>query len=895
MPTSEESNLYGSSILHETGKDNLRPIFGQSSSTATPLGHNPGDTSTGIAFDFGPGGDPGHLITVGTTRSGKLVSVIAPALLTLQNSMVVLDPKLETAWLTADYRRRIGQRAVILDPWNQINELYGSQVGVTETVTSFNPLSALDPDDPDFNDDVTAIALSLTLLGPNPDHWTKSGKICIAGLVAAAVELHPGTASLRYVIDTLTADDETLMDEIEKVIAKRPNGVAARKLRRFKPRVTKDGDLVIPKEIQSIRSTAETQLELLHSETLLRSMESDNPPFNLDELATGKVTLYIGLPVNRLESHGRWLRMILTLVIRAISSAKRKPALPVVMILDELGTISPGSGLAMIEQSVGLMAGMGIRIWAILQDLPQLKRDYPESWETFISNASMIQVLNCADQTTSEYISSYLGTKTVNSKTGTWTYRQSRWENFGKEYIEERDRIANRLAKQGGPVLTTTPGNEVQTRIDAARREEWKTNPAALRFACQVAAAEEMKQYGKALDYNTKWVPDEQLAERAVLLPSEVRESPEDSTIIIMPRRGKNYRLRRFKYYSDPVLSKRVRHDPNQPGAGNKPSGSSTSPRPAPGPVPAPSLPVVPSLPSLDAKTTDPAPSIPPPSNAATKPLPELSPERQAVLARYAESRPDLADMLLWKPTAASPSIPEPSIQQEAPPAIQPENAPERPSRHQANQEHLATLGEGHIVIEDGISFFIPEWYSRQESDLVTIPLNWRSHRDCMSVIHAETFAPSESADIRARLVPAAEKVFGVSVAVAKEAWAKDQAATAGNESYLEGREPPPDTVGMRPWPRVSYETQPATSDAPAIAVPPPAVVVSRSGLDFHTLPLSPTAYAAAVELSETSRSWFNRENKVSILERKHGVTLAQAQDALTRHYVYKRENPSIF
>lgn len=186
-------------------------------------------------------------------------------------------------------------------------------------------------------------------------------------------------------------------------------------------------------EIGSIRSTAETQTAVLDSEALLDAMETDAPPFDLSELVNGTVSLFLVLPVDKLETHGRWLRSILTQTIRTLSRQRKPPKFPVLFILDEMGTIG---NLRMVEQSFGLMAGLGIRIWGFLQDLSQLKRDYPRSWETFWSNSSVIQVLNCADETTSEHISRYLGTTTVNAATGGYSYKMKPWP-AGYTYLDQ--------------------------------------------------------------------------------------------------------------------------------------------------------------------------------------------------------------------------------------------------------------------------------------------------------------------------------------------------------------------------------------------------------------------------------------------------------------------------
>ena len=251
---------------------------------------------------------------------------------------------------------------MILDPWGEVNRRYGSKVSppVVEQTTRFNPLSFINPASEDFADDVGAIADALVIPGGgNDSHWTDSARELIAGLVAAQVQLHPGTATLGSVRQAITASDEALSVLVAQIVSQDPESLAARKLRRFAN--AKDN-----KEVASIRSTAETQTAILDSRRLTEAMVSEPQPFNLDELAVGRrVTLYLVLPLDRLQSHGRWLRLILTMAIRAIARQDTPPSLPVLFLLDEMGTVG---SLKMIEQAYGLMSGVGIRIWAFLQD-----------------------------------------------------------------------------------------------------------------------------------------------------------------------------------------------------------------------------------------------------------------------------------------------------------------------------------------------------------------------------------------------------------------------------------------------------------------------------------------------------------------------------------------------
>ena len=373
------------------------------------LGPNkPGD-NIGVAWT--PLGPQGHALTFGTSRQGgKGTNTIIPALLTYTGSMVVIDPKGENAWITAERRRQLGHRVVIIDPWNEVNRRYGSKAGQLEKVTRFNPLSALRADDPDFSEDVAAIADALIIHAGGDPHWAESAVELISGLIAAQVADKPGHASLRAVRRQLTMSDEALALMVTDIIEADPDSLAARKLGRF---------VKVSGEMSSIRSTAMTQTAILDSAALLDGMETDETPFELADIAAGKVTVYLVIPPNRLQTHGRWLRMLLTLMINAVSRRDRPPSLPVVFMVDEAGTLNPvkGGGLKMLEQAFGLLAGLGVVVWMFFQDLNQMQRDYPDSWETFIANSAVIQILNARDNTTTRYISEFFGEKATESHT----------------------------------------------------------------------------------------------------------------------------------------------------------------------------------------------------------------------------------------------------------------------------------------------------------------------------------------------------------------------------------------------------------------------------------------------------------------------------------------------
>ena len=405
--------LYGNSTVHTSTRDNIAELYAPGTSwTSVPLALNKPGSDQGVWWNV-PG--PGHAITFGANRSGKGAGCIIPALLVYAGPVVVIDPKAETVWATYQQRQRLGQRVVVLDPWDEVNRRYGSQVGIEVPTTKFNPLTVLNPHSPEFADEVSMVAEGVIVSTNLDSHWTDSARELVGGLVAAVVEGSPGTGSFDMVRKLLTGSDDTLEEAVRIIVERNPKSLAARKLARFIPKPGKSPT----NEISSIRSTAITQTAIFDAGTLLAAMETTPDAFKLSELASGRVTIYLVLPVDKLQTHGRWLRLMLELIFRAVASLAKPPDPPFLMILDELGTITPGQqggGLPLVTRAAGLAAGLGIRLWCFFQDVNQARRDYPESWETLLGNAAMIQVLRVNDNSTARYFSEYLGTTTITQR-----------------------------------------------------------------------------------------------------------------------------------------------------------------------------------------------------------------------------------------------------------------------------------------------------------------------------------------------------------------------------------------------------------------------------------------------------------------------------------------------
>jgi type IV secretion system protein VirD4 len=88
----------------------------------------------------------------------------------------------------------------------------------------------------------------------------------------------------------------------------------------------------------------------------------------------------------------------------------RAGRLPVLMILDEFASMGTMTRLA---DAAGQVAGLGCKLWPILQDMGQLKSLYKDRWETFLANAGVITFFGNQDLTTLEWIQKRLGDTTI--------------------------------------------------------------------------------------------------------------------------------------------------------------------------------------------------------------------------------------------------------------------------------------------------------------------------------------------------------------------------------------------------------------------------------------------------------------------------------------------------
>jgi type IV secretion system protein VirD4 len=348
--------------------------------------------------------DDGHILTFAPTGAGKGVSAITPNLLTYPGSVVVIDPKGENAAICARRRREMGQEVHIFAPFGTTDENHVS--------AAFNPLDWLDPDGDEASEDAALLADALAPadLRQSDQFWNNEARAMLAGLLLfIATHEPPERRNLGRLRDLLSLHPDEWRGLLEQM-RESPNEL----VRGAGNRISQKAD----KEASGVLSTAQMHTHFLESRKIRAVM--DRSTVDLGQVKKAPVSLFLVLPAEQLQNHARWLRLMISMLLRGVARDKvSKPEHDVLFMLDEFAALGP---LLMVKQAFGLMRGYRLKMWAILQDLPQLQGLYRDDWQTFIANTVAIQAFSVNDRATAEYISKQLGQETV--ETGSNTYNQ---------------------------------------------------------------------------------------------------------------------------------------------------------------------------------------------------------------------------------------------------------------------------------------------------------------------------------------------------------------------------------------------------------------------------------------------------------------------------------------
>jgi type IV secretion system protein VirD4 len=409
-----------------------------------------------------------HLLTVAPNRSGKGVCTCIPALLSHPGPAIVLDPRGEVATATARFRAGVlGQRIAIYDPFD------AACPHLSLTADRFNALDTLDPGSPTFFDDAALIADALVMAETHGSRfWSDEARSFLTGIIlqVAGDPREAGCRHLGRVREIMNMPAEEFSAYVRGSFAEGPAGGAGQLLRagmlqspnRY-IRAAAGRILSKPeRQFGDILSTAQQNTHFLESEAVQDSLAASDfafgdiagVPGSMDRGGRGRpMTIYLVLPPERLRTHGRLLRLLIACAIAAINGMARKPSPSCLFMLDEMGAIGR---LDPVLDAFGLLAGSGMQLHPIFQDLAQAQSLYGDRWQTFIANAAVIQAFGTRDLLTAEYLSKLCGTGSVEQLSHESARRREGLLG-DPEYFSRDDQLAARALITPEEVMTMHP------------------------------------------------------------------------------------------------------------------------------------------------------------------------------------------------------------------------------------------------------------------------------------------------------------------------------------------------------------------------------------------------------------------------------------------------------
>lgn len=364
--------------------------------------------------------DDRHVCLVSGSRGGKGVGVIVPNLCFWPGSAIIVDPKGENATVTARrrgggsaYAHSMGQQVCVLDP-------FGEADLPAPLKARYNPLDAIDPESDFAIDDAGRVAAALVVIeNRNDPYWEEAARNLIKGLIlhvlsAPYLAQHRNLVTVRRLLtqgDWITAEtlrqdgDENPPSAFELLWSRLRRNSA------FNGVVAGVGEQMITmadKQRSGVLESARTNTEFLDSVPMQRLLERSD--FDLGALKTNPrgLTIYLTLPARYMETHYRWLRLMISLAVGEMERIKGRPATghPTLFLLDEFAGLKR---MEVVENAAAQAAGFGVKFLFVVQNLPQIEDLYEKSWETFLGNSGLKLFFQIDDDFTRSYVSRQLG------------------------------------------------------------------------------------------------------------------------------------------------------------------------------------------------------------------------------------------------------------------------------------------------------------------------------------------------------------------------------------------------------------------------------------------------------------------------------------------------------
>jgi type IV secretion system protein VirD4 len=333
------------------------------------------------------------------TGAGKGTAVIMPTLLQYGQSVFVIDPKGENCAVTMRRRKELGQAVHVLNPWDVL--------GFPNAC--INPLDIVDPNSRDAVSKASLLADLLVVPSKSEasNYWNTSAHALIRGIILY-VAGHETTRTLDTVRRVLSQGSSDLKKTFDRM--------ASSEL--YSGRLSEIGHELRDSEARSfgdVLSTARSHLDFLIDPIVTESLGRSD--FSFSDLTTTPTSVFVIIPLDKIASQSRWLRLTVGLAIHGIQTVpKERCNNRCLFLLDEF----PALGyMDAVRRGVAELRGFGADFCLVVQDLSQLRSIYHDDADNIKANCAFKWFSRISDPETAGYLSNMLGSSTVSVESKT--------------------------------------------------------------------------------------------------------------------------------------------------------------------------------------------------------------------------------------------------------------------------------------------------------------------------------------------------------------------------------------------------------------------------------------------------------------------------------------------
>jgi type IV secretion system protein VirD4 len=397
-----------------------------------------------------------HIGLFAPTRAGKGVAVIIPTCLTWNGSMVANDPKGELYQLTSWYRKnKLGQLIFKFDPTcmdgtaARINVLDFVRIGTDYEVADAQGLAKMICDPQGHGLDT----------GKDSDHWKKTAYSFLTGAILHVLyskEVHDKTLTG---LDAFLSNPEKVQKELfvhmmeyehDPDYARCWHDASYRKTRTCPTVAMAARDMLDRPDSErgSVMSSVKSYFDLYRDPIVAQNISRSD--FSIHDLMYGEkpVSLYLQSTPNNMERLRPLMRLIVNVIMTTFTDSveyegvKEKPRYKhrLLMVFDEF--TSTLSRMDILANSLSFVAGYGIKVLIVVQDMVQLAEKYGDKGaQALVSNLHTLIVYATNNSQTARTFSEQMGRGTLRRETVSYNGgKKSRSESFhGRPLLDQAE------------------------------------------------------------------------------------------------------------------------------------------------------------------------------------------------------------------------------------------------------------------------------------------------------------------------------------------------------------------------------------------------------------------------------------------------------------------------